>query len=432
MRVYFREIAWVAVAQVAAFAGGLTTLKAAAVVLGPAEYGRFSVGLAIVGIFQVCLYGAISQTATRFLMFAGIHNLLPDYELILGRLAIGAAAVIGSLGLLAEILGGQSYLPLPAAILCAYAIVSGVQMIAIAACNAARKRELVAIAQAIEALIRPLLILAVPQMMISNAYNVLFAYVLSTFLILSLIAAVFFVTDGLTVRHESKPSQNVESLSGSNLAWSMIAFAAPFVAVGLLGAIGSHGERLLLARWASWSDVGSYALMMQLVMAPNVLFTTVINQFYLPLVFQFDPSGTREILRSFRVYLLVSILGIAAITSVSALLGPLLIPFFSSRDFLGHEHLLWFLGMSAGIFCMSQQLVLPGLRLNRPAIYMPAKLVHSITLLGLSLVLVPWWGVDGMGIASLLSSTAYLCATLLANLWLKRNTNLIKPAEGYL
>jgi len=109
------------------------------------------------------------------------------------------------------------------------------------------------------------------------------------------------------------------------------------------------------------------------------------------------------------------------ITTVIALLGPLLIPLFSTRAFLGHEHLLWFLGISAGLFCIAQQLVLPGLRLNRPAIYMPAKFIHSAALLGLSLVLVPRWGVDGMGVASLISSAMYLSAMMLANAWLKKD-----------
>jgi O-antigen/teichoic acid export membrane protein len=172
--------------------------------------------------------------------------------------------------------------------------------------------------------------------------------------------------------------------------------------------------------------------MAQLAMAPNVLFTTVINQFYFPLVFQFDPGGTRDITRSFRRYLQISIFGAAAITALIALLGPLLIPIFSSRAFLGYEHLLWFLGASAGLFCIAQQLVLPGLRLNRPAVYMPAKLIHSALLLGLSFVLVPTWGVDGMGIASFVSSAGYLSAMMLANVWLKRTSNPVDAAEAEL
>jgi hypothetical protein len=46
--------------------------------------------------------------------------------------------------------------------------------------------------------------------------------------------------------------------------------------------------------------------------------------------------------------------------------------------------------------------------------------------LGPSLVLVPKWGIDGMGLASLIASAAYLSAMLLANAWLKRN---LKPAD---
>ena len=220
-----------------------------------------------------------------------------------------------------------------------------------------------------------------------------------------------------------------EGVTSEHLTWTMTTFAAPFVVFAVLGALGSHGERLLLAKWATWSEVGAYALMAQLVMAPNVLFTAVINQFYFPLVFQFDPGGTRKTTRGFRLYLLISILGVTAITAVIAFSAPLLIPLLSTRAFLGHEHLMWFLGLSAGLFCIAQQLVLPGLRLNRPAIYMPAKLVHSLALLGPSLILVPKWGIDGMGVASLGASATYLSAMLLANAWLKRHPKPLDSAE---
>jgi len=129
------------------------------------------------------------------------------------------------------------------------------------------------------------------------------------------------------------------------------------------------------------------------------------------------------------LYLLTSVLGVTAITTIIALFAPLLILMFSTRAFLGHEHLLWFLGPSAGLFCIAQQLVLPGLRLNRPAVYMPAKLIHSLALLGPSLVLVPKWGIDGMGVASLTASVAYLIAMLLANVRLNRDLKQRVSAE---
>ena len=429
---YAREFVWVVLAQAATFVGGLVTVKTAAVVLGPAEYGKLSVALAIVGVFQVCLFGAISQTATRFYVFASAHDRLGDYKLSLLKLIGIAAATIGSLWLLGSTLDVQSLLPIPAAVLCACAIASGAQMVANAVFNAARKREFVGIVQSTEALLRPLLIIVITYLAFPTAYYTLFAYLISSGLILFVIAALWSMSGWQTTGAEHATFQFDKSISAKHLTWSMTSFATPFVIFGLLGAIGSHGERLLLAKWANWSDIGTYALMAQLAMAPNVLFTTVINQFYFPLVFQFDPGGTRDITRSFRRYLQISIFGAAAITALIALLGPLLIPIFSSRAFLGYEHLLWFLGASAGLFCIAQQLVLPGLRLNRPAVYMPAKLIHSALLLGLSFVLVPTWGVDGMGIASFVSSAGYLSAMMLANVWLKRTSNPVDAAEAEL
>ena len=294
-------------------------------------------------------------------------------------------------------------------------------MVAIAVCNAGRRRRLVAIALIVDALARPLLILVMARISISTADTALIAYLVSATLLVVILGSVLSFSDWSIGNSEIVRRQDAGLVTGKSLIGDMASFAGPFVVFGILGAIGSHGERLLLAEWATWAEVGSYALMAQLVMTPNVLFTAIVNQFYLPIIFEHDPDGVRTIDRSFRIYILFSIFGVVVITAAAATSGPLIIPLFSSRAFLGHEHLLWLLGLSAGLFCFAQQLVLPGIRMNKPEIYMPAKLIHSLALLALSLFLVPRFGVDGMGVSALLSSTAYLCATMLANAWLKRS-----------
>jgi O-antigen/teichoic acid export membrane protein len=420
MKVYSREIAWVGAAQAAAFLGGLATVKTAAVNLGPSEYGKLSVALAIIGIAQVCLYGSISQAATRFLSLAAARNRLRSYEVSVVKLVSVATAIIGLLWALTFTLDVQSWLPLPAAVLCVYVVVSGFQMVAVAVCNAGRKRKIVALVQVTEAILRPILILFILTLSVATAYHALMAYALSSLLLVILIT--IWSSAALPLLDVSSTSAD-QSITADGMTFNMMKFAAPFVLFGVLGAVGSHGERLLLAKWGTWSEVGSYALMSQLVMAPNVLFTGVVNQFYLPLVFQHDPDGTGNIVRSFRIFLFLSVLGIILITVTAATLGEFIIPIFSSKAFLGHEHLLWFLGISSGLFCISQQLVLPGMRMNKPEIYMPAKFIHSASLLAFSFFLLPRWGVNGMGVASLLASAAYLCGTLLANSWLKRRMN---------
>jgi O-antigen/teichoic acid export membrane protein len=339
------------------------------------------------------------------------------------KLALLAAAFIGLFWIVVSVFELGDWLPLPIAMLSIYAIINGTQAVLIAVRNAARAREIVAIIQVAEAIFRPLLILVLSYLLVRSAQNIFWAYIFVTMLLVGALFAMGMFGERSDIRSEPGRAES-EQLTGKRLTSDMIAYAAPFVAFGMLGVLGSYGERLLLPRWVDWADVGSYALMSQLAMAPNLLFTSVVNQFYFPVIFQSDPGGQRKLGRSFRLYFLASILGIVGITISISVLGYRLIPMISSAAFLGHEHLLWFLGLSAGLFCIAQQLVLPGLRLNRPAVYMPAKLIHSLMLLGLAITLVPRFGIDGMGVASLLSSMSYLLATALANLWLKRNVNL--------
>jgi O-antigen/teichoic acid export membrane protein len=164
-----------------------------------------------------------------------------------------------------------------------------------------------------------------------------------------------------------------------------------------------------------WEQVGVYALMSQLATTPTILLTSLINQFYLPVIFHQDPKGEGEFGPSFRRYLLVSAMG-TAILAVSVLIaGPYLVRLVSTRDFLGHEHLLALLVVSAALFGMGQQLVLPGLRARRSFIYILPKVIHSAALLVAALLLVPAWGLGGMATASVIAATFYAASVLVAN-----------------
>jgi O-antigen/teichoic acid export membrane protein len=157
---------------------------------------------------------------------------------------------------------------------------------------------------------------------------------------------------------------------------------------------------------------------MQLAMAPNLMLINLVNQYYLPVVFQSDPQGGARLGRSYRYYLAVSVVGILAIAVCVGLLGPWIVPLFSSTAFAGHEHLLWYLALSAGLFNLGQQLVLPGMRANRLSIYLPSKLLHSAALFCLAVLWVPGSGIMGMALASLAAAAAYMFSILCANAYL--------------
>ncbi len=107
--------------------------------------------------------------------------------------------------------------------------------------------------------------------------------------------------------------------------------------------------------------------------------------------------------------------GIVVLAFAVLVVGPYLIPLISTKAFLGHEHLLALLVVSAGFFGMGQQLVLPGLRALRSYIYIGPKIIHSAALLIGAILLVPGSGLDGMAIASVLAAALYAIAISLAN-----------------
>lgn len=411
LAVHFREVSWVVVAQAAAVMSQLASVKVATTALGPGDYGRFSAALAIAGIVQVCLYGGIAQTGARFLFFATATRSLNEYLralVMLLVLAVGAVLVIWSVAYLFEF-GGQLFTS--NWLLALFVAGSGSQMVLLGILNAARARKSVAALQIVEAVGRPLLILLTTVWFARSPVAVLAAYVISAGVI-SIIALIipFSLRSALLV-----PGEVSGPVSGKPFFQQMLYYAMPFVIFGVAGAIGSHGERLLLIAWVSWEQIGVYALMSQIAVTPAILLTGLINQFYLPVIFHQDPAGTTEFRASFRRYLLVSGAGITVLAIAILLIGPFVIPLISTSAFLGHEHLLGLLVLSAGLFGMGQQLVLPGLRAFRSFIYIPPKIIHSATLLIAAMLLVPSNGLGGMAVASLSAASLYVLSVMAAN-----------------
>lgn len=404
------EALWVAIGQASAFAGGLATIKAASASLSPAEYGRQAAALAIVGLLQVALFGAISQTATRYLTVAIERLQLQIYGFLLCWMACGAVFVVGILSLSIGFVDVPAVVPLPVMMTCACAVLGGAQMVGMAVANAARNRRLVSKLQAVEAFLRPGLIVAFTWVE-PTALAAVAAYLTTSVLIVGVLAAVLWRE---MKRQKSLPQWSIATHLESSLTSKMLRFTVPFIAFGVLGAVGSHGERLILADSLSWSEVGVYALLSQVAMAPNLLFSTIVNQYYYPIVYQSRDD------RGLKAYLLLSFSGLMAIACVLALLGPVLVVLFSNERFSGHEHLLLYLGGAAGLFNVGQQLTLRGFRADKPSIYISAKLVHSAALLVSAQLLLPSWGMDGMAMASLLAAAAYVVAVVIANTQLDR------------
>jgi O-antigen/teichoic acid export membrane protein len=412
---HLKEAFWVALGQIAAAAGTLVILKVVTNILQPDEFGRFSAALAIAGLGQVCFFGPVSQAATRFLAMAQEQKLDGAYASSLIKLYLLGALAALACWLALALVGLGDIVPMAAWIIVALTLVTGLQAIVLAVLNAARLRKWYAGLQVADALLRPLFVLAVAFLAARTSSNVAASYVLTSFVIVA--APMLFL---LRTRRSlaAAPGQSADREASRTIARGMSSYTLMFVVFGVVGAIGSHGERLLLINYVSWSEVGIYALLMQLAMAPNLMLINLVNQYYLPVVFQSDPQGDTKLGRSYRYYLIVSVVGILAIAVCVGTLGRWIVPLFSSTAFAGHEHLLWYLALSAGLFNLGQQMVLPGMRANRLHVYLPSKLLHSAALFFLAMLWVPEWGIMGMALASLAAAAAYLLSILCANAYL--------------
>jgi O-antigen/teichoic acid export membrane protein len=418
---HLKEASWVAIGQIGTAAGALLAIKVCTNVLDPAEFGRFSAVLAIAGLGQACFFGPVSQSATRFLSVARERDVLSSYWFALIKLYFLGALAATACGLVLMLGSPGGLLPMPAPLVVLYTLAAGLQMVPLAAINAARSRKLVAGLQIADALLRPALVLVIAYFVTCSASDVITSYIATSAIIIFVTA--FLAMSAVRALRPQLP-RSLGVVATDSIVGQMSSFSSLFAIFGVLGAIGSHGERLLLIEFVSWKDVGVYALLMQLAMAPNLIMTNLINQYYLPVVFQSDPLGSGRLGRSYQYYLACNIGGMLAIAACVAILGQWIVPLFSSTAFLGHEHLLCYLAMSAGLFNLGQQLVLPGMRENRLSAYLPSKLLHSVALLCLALLLVPKWGITGMALASMSAAATYTISIICANVYLARSTPL--------
>lgn len=393
------EIFLVGIAHAIAFAGNILSLKLAASILGPSDYGRLATVLAIGGVIHLCLFGGIAQVALRFYSNAMAHNTEPDFRRALMKLYAIASALVFALLVGSEAAGLSQHIPANVWLLFVYTLGGAVQMVLLGVLNAARARLTVCIIQSFDALFRPAAIFLAARSLDHSPSALLFAYTITALVV----PAVSLI--GLSQLQTYKGTRD------SSLFRRMLGYAAPFSIFGALGAMSGYGERLLLTAWVPWQEIGIYALMSQIALAPTTLFVSVANQFYLPLLFQQATAGRPD----FKPFLAASGIGLFLIVAAATFGGPYLVLWLSSSSFAGYEHLLGFMAVSAGLFSVAQQLVLPGMLATKPSIYLAAKIVHAVSLFAGAFLLVPDYGIKGMVIASLMSSVLYLTAVIMTN-----------------
>jgi stage V sporulation protein B len=411
------EFLWVAGAQFASLVAGLFAITVLTKLLGPEGYGKFALGLSIVGVLNLLIYGPVAQTASRFYAITSERGEIARFLVLTQRTYVVATGVVllvialGAIVVKAAVGGAWAGLFAGSGLM---GIAAGATAVLAAALNAMRLRRAYALQQATEAMLKPLLAAGLVLAFSCDPNLALVGYALASILVAIPVGRV--VRDGLL----SGPAVTKSATrSGTPLTREMLAYGGPFVVFGLVAVVGMFGDRWLLLAWSGAEVVGVYAAMYQLANAPIALALGVVNQFSLPIIFQkagtLGPDQAREGKRLYRYVILASVAMIAAFVGAAYLFAEPILRTLMPEAFIVHHDAFWIITMGIAFFHFGQQLVVKGFYLKRTGAYMLPKAMQSASFLILAFALGAEGGVRGIATAFAVSALLYVALVLLAN-----------------
>lgn len=414
-----REVAWVAAGQALAFLGAFASVKILTNVMGTASYGELALGITIAGSVQMYLYGPLGQVVLRFFAVNRERGELPVYFAVVRRFHLFFAASLVSLALLvAAILKSlHSQWTLIVLFGLLYGIVSGLNISFSQFQAAIRQRKIVALHQAADNWLRPLLSLVLLLSFRKTGYVALLAFVCATLLVD--ISQALFASRNADVRDNWAPLA-IDTAQVQRTRREILAYATPFVAWAGIGAISMFGDRWTLQYISGAQQVGIYVALYQIANAPVTLTAGVTNQLMTPIVFQRAGTGDNEQQVCSAKSLLYKCMALFAVSMFA--IGVLLYAFSAplirlatSRAIAEFHGVLWI--MFAGLVCyqLAQQLSAIGQIRRQTRRYIIAYATNAAATVGFSYALGIRMGIAGIAWGLLLSNFLFMLTIIAVN-----------------
>lgn len=405
---HIKEITWIAAGQATTFLGGVAGIKILTNLLTPDQYGTLALALTFAVLSQQVWAGPLQQAVNRNVSPYLQSGRLPELIATGTSVYLGAASIL-LLILISGIFATSFFLHLSAglqrvlilgallaAIQPAFELPQGIYV-------QLRQRRSVALYQATAALARPL---AAAALIVTCGANAMWA-ILGILLVMLLLA-------GLQGRHVIQLSKG--GRASTNLAWSLVRFAAPYLSWGMLSWGVTAGDRWILKATTTTAVVGLYVVAAQLSTIVPRLASQLISSFVIPILNEIAGFGTekhrlrRAISMNLIVIAVVSSLGVIGAIGMAVFGKPLLTlltgPRYSSAAF----GLPWLFAGSTmyevGYLCFNI-----GPLLYQPHAFMVPRIVaYGITLCLMGLFSLHW-GFEGMVSAYFIGAMVHLSAT---------------------
>jgi len=389
--------------------------------MGTADYGIYVLVLTAAAFIGI-VYGPLQQAFIRFYYDYLNQNLITPYLRIVTKYLFSVSLIFFICVLIFAVFFGAepgNNLPFYFFLLAGfYIIILKLNEFYNSGLNVIRRRKENAIFQGLEKFSVLIFLLAFLYSENLNLINVFFA--------LNIIAAASLLIKVFVFRKYAGKSESEINDKSSKIKSNLITYTTPFLIWAVAGWLQLNGEKWIINGILSTSDVGIYALMMNIVTALLALPNTVLGEFITPIIFKnySDPSNIENVQTGF-YYIKFTIIIVAALTAFSTLItyliGEKLIILLSSMSYTMHWYLLPLLCFGTGLFLIGQAQTLLGMALNKPQKYVFVKVATGILSVFINFLLIEKFGIDGVAYTIIMMGVFYSVYTFFINRRLIKN-----------
>jgi O-antigen/teichoic acid export membrane protein len=408
------EAAWVMFGQGLFALGSVFGIAALTKMLDPSEYGNMALTLTVWSCAQLLIFGPMSMGAMRWYSVAAEKDQLRDYLVGLGRLTVLPMVAIGSLGLVAGVLGHWSRWMSSIAVAPAlfYALPSGLNSVADGLQSAARQRMRVALHQGVGQWLRVGVAIVFLVLWQRSVAAVIYGFALASCVVL--VSQVV----GLRKLVDIGSLGAVELRDATTWESSIRSYSMPFAFWGVFAWLQLACERWTLKLFSSSGDVGLYSVVFQLGYYPISVIAGSLVLLIAPILYAQAGDGSNAqqaaVARSTALRLAAWVLGICLVLTLLAwavagyIFGLLTPPKYHPAGSFFPAMML-----SGGLIASAEVLALRShLRLN-PEVLLKPKIGTALIGIVLSTGCAYWFGLRGVVVARLLSSVCYAVWILL-------------------
>ncbi len=402
-----KEGSWLVIGQMITVLGSLVLVRVVTEHLEPTEYGQLALGLTLVGLVKQVAIGGILNGIGRYYSIASEKNELSAYAAAVWRLVNWAALAVAAAGIIVIIclrVTGESRWSALIASAMVFALISSYNAAFSAMQNAARQRRVVTLHGGLDVLLKIPLALGLLFRLGNSGAVVVTGYALSSLLVV--------VSQWCFLRR-------LIPRTGSDLAarrsWfrQLWSFSLPFMSWGVFTWVQTSSDRWFLGAFAQITDVGLYAVLLQLGYAPVAVITAVMVDFISPVLYQHSgdaSDGERNHTVHRLVWRITSLCLILTLLLSLFTLGlhEVIFRYLVAVHYRQASYLLPWLVLAGGLYATGQVLSLKLLSELRSHSLIRVKITTALLGIGLNCAGARMAGLQGIVAATVAFGVTYL------------------------